>query len=111
MIGAAISETMNQPGITVKGEDDWLLSCKKRIEIFVRKTVRVFARRLQCHQVNHINDAPFQLRKMLPENINCGKRLKHRYSSAPGHHHLRLRPLIVARPSPDPEPGTWVRVA
>ena len=35
MIGSPVSETMNQPWVTVKGEDDRLVSRKERIEIFV----------------------------------------------------------------------------
>ena len=35
MIGSTIGQTMNQPGVTVKGEDDRLVRREKRIEIFV----------------------------------------------------------------------------
>ena len=35
MIGAAICQTVYQPGITVICEDDWLVSGKQCIEVFI----------------------------------------------------------------------------
>jgi hypothetical protein len=36
MVRAAVGETVNQPGITMKVEDDWLVDGKERIEVRVR---------------------------------------------------------------------------
>src|SRR6202008_4331214 len=42
VIGAAISQPVNQPGIAVVSKDDWLIDGKERIEFAIRKAMRMF---------------------------------------------------------------------
>ena len=44
MTGAAISEAMDQPRITVESKDDRLVGREKRIELAIRKSVWMFLR-------------------------------------------------------------------
>jgi hypothetical protein len=62
---SAVSQTMDQPRIAVEGEDDRLISGEQGIEIVIRQTVRVLARRLQFHQVYDIDDSNFQIGRVL----------------------------------------------
>src|SRR2546429_8844781 len=43
VVGAAIGEPMNQPGITVIGEDDRFVGREEHVEVLVGQTVRMFA--------------------------------------------------------------------
>ena len=44
-----ISQPMNEPRITVKGEDNRLVGREERVEFVVGQTMRMLARRLQLH--------------------------------------------------------------
>ena len=50
---------MDQPRIAVEGEHNRLVLGEERIEILIGKAVRMFARRLQFHQIDDIDDADF----------------------------------------------------
>ena len=65
MVCAPVSQTMNQPRVTVKSEDDRLVSGEQHVELFVRQTVRMFALRLERHQVDHVDDTNLQFREMV----------------------------------------------
>ena len=64
VIGASIGEPVDQPRIPVEGEDNGLVSGKKGIEVAVGEPVGMLARRLQRHQVHHIDDANLQIREV-----------------------------------------------
>jgi hypothetical protein len=57
VVGAAIGEAMNEPGIAVKREHDGFVLRKQRVKVMIAQAMRVFTRRLQFHQIDHINDA------------------------------------------------------
>src|SRR5262249_37195369 len=57
--GSPISQSVNQPGVAVVGEDDGPVCAENRIEITIRETVWVLAGRLKCHQVHDIDDPNF----------------------------------------------------
>ena len=47
LVGAGISQAVNQPGIAVEVEDDRLVDSEQRIEVSIGQTVRMFFARLQ----------------------------------------------------------------
>ena len=67
MVGAPIRQAVYQPRITVVGKDDWLVDCKDRVKLRVGQPVWMFGRGLNRHQVNHIDDADFDIGEMLAQ--------------------------------------------
>ena len=61
----------------------------------------MLALRLQLHQIDDIDYPDFQIGKMLAQNGNSGQNLERGRVPATGHHHVRLRILVVASPLPD----------
>ena len=101
VIRPPIRQPMNQPRVAVEGEDDRLVLREQRIEVSIRQAVRMLFRRLQFHQVHHVDDADFQFRQMLAKQLHGGQSLQSRHVAAAGHHHVRLAALVVAGPFPD----------
>ena len=105
MVGAAISEPMNQPGITVIGEDDRFVRREEHVEILVGQTVRVFAPRLEFHQIHHVDHPDFQFGEKLPQQLDSGQGFEGRHVATTHHHDIRLAAAVVARPRPDADAG------
>ena len=59
VIGASIGQSVDQPRITVKGEDYRFVFGEKVVEVGIAQPVRMFAARLQFHQVDDVDDADF----------------------------------------------------
>src|SRR5271165_678757 len=49
---ATVRQPVNQPGIAVEVEDDWLVNREQRIEVPVRQPVRMFRVRFQLEQIH-----------------------------------------------------------
>ena len=105
MLCSPVGQPVNQPRIAVEGEDDRLVGGEQRVEIVIRKPVRMLARRLQLHQVDDVDDANLQVRGVLAEQIDGGQRLQRRHVAAARHDHIGLAAAVVAGPLPDAEPG------
>src|ERR1700752_273676 len=103
MSGTTISQPMDQPWVPVIGEDDRLVSTKHRIELAIRETMWMLAGRLKCHQVHYVDDANFEVGKMLTEEVNGGQSLERGNIAGAGHYYVRFGHLIIARPGPDTE--------
>src|SRR5438128_4068995 len=67
--GSSISQPVNQPGITVISKDDRFVRAEHRIEITIRQTVRMLARRFECHQIPDLDHSNLQLREMLAKQV------------------------------------------
>ena len=52
-----VAEPMDQPGITVEIEDDWLVAGKETVEITIAQTMWMFPVGLHLEQVDDIGDA------------------------------------------------------
>ena len=72
MIGATIRETMNQPGIAMKGEDDGFIRGKEGIKLLVGQPMRMLALRLKLHEVYDIHHTHFQIGNLLTEKVDRG---------------------------------------
>ena len=75
MVVPAIRQAMNQPWVAVEGENHRDLGGEDGVVILVGQAVRMFALRLQRHQVDDIDEANLQIRNALPEQDDCGQRL------------------------------------
>src|SRR5512133_309238 len=63
--------------------------------------MRVLTLWLQFHQIDNIDDADLQRRKMLAEEIYGSQRFQRWYVSATRHHDVWFCSFIIARPFPD----------
>src|SRR5438093_7272378 len=64
MAVTAIAQSVNQPWVAVISEDHWFIRREDGIKFAIRKTVRMLTLRLQGHQVDNIDYANFEIRKM-----------------------------------------------
>ena len=62
VVRAAVGKAMDEPRVTMEGEDDRFVLREQRVEVVIAQAVRMFARRLELHQVHDIDDAHLQLR-------------------------------------------------
>ena len=101
VIAPPVGETVNQPGIAVVGEDDRLIDAEHRIEIPVRDSMRMLRRRLQSHEIDHVDDANLDVREVLTKQIHGSQSLESRHIASASHDRVRLTSLIGAGPRPD----------
>src|SRR5215472_3520707 len=57
VVGAAVSEAMDQPRISVISKDHRPAGSEERVEVRVFQTMGMFRRGLQGHEINHVNDS------------------------------------------------------
>ena len=57
MICAAIGQSMNEPRIAVKREDDWFIFREQDVEILICQAVRMLICWLKPHQINNVDHA------------------------------------------------------
>jgi hypothetical protein len=69
MVGAPVSQTVDQPWIAMVREDDGLLGSEERIEIAAGEPVRMLLLRLQGHQIDDVDHAYLQPGHMLPKQL------------------------------------------
>jgi hypothetical protein len=65
VVRASIRQPVDEPRIPVVGEDDRPVGREQRVELAVRKPVRVLALGLQAHEVDDVDDPHLQLRQPL----------------------------------------------
>ncbi len=82
-------------------EDDRLIDREQAVEVPVREAVRVLAGGQELVQVDHIHEAHLERREMFPQQRHRRQRLFGGNITGAGHHHVRLRPLVVAHAGPD----------
>ena len=105
VVGASIGQSMDQPGIAVEGENDGAVAREEQIKVLIAQAVRVFTRRLQFHQINHVNHTDPEVREVPAQQLHCRQGFKRRHVSGTGHHQIRLAAGIAAGPLPDPDAG------
>ena len=103
MVGPPVGQAVDQPRIAVEGEDDRLVGGEDGVEVAIREPVGVLLRRLQLHQVHHVDHPDLQLRQVPAQELNGGQGLQRRHVAAAGHDHVGLAVLVVAGPFPDAE--------
>ena len=62
MVGAAVGQAMDQPGIAVEVEDDRLVGGEQAVEVAVGQAVRVLAVGRELEQVDDVDEADLQSR-------------------------------------------------
>lgn len=75
VIGPAIREAMDQPGIAVIRENDGLIGRKEGVKVLIRQPVWVLGLILELHQVHNIDHPNFQLGHVLAEQLYRRERL------------------------------------
>ena len=75
MAGSPVRQPMNEPRVSVISKNDGFVASKDFIEIFICEAVRMLARRLQRHEVDHIDDPHSQIGQVLSEKRSGRQRL------------------------------------
>jgi hypothetical protein len=70
MVCTLIDEPVNERWITVKGEDYGPIFCKKIVEVVIGQSMRMLRLRLQGHQVNDIDNADFDTRRIAVQKVD-----------------------------------------
>lgn len=100
---AAIGQTVNQPRVTVVGEDHRPVGGEDRVVLAVAHAVWVQALRLQPHQVDDVDHPHHQFRDVLPQDGRRREDLQSRRVTGASEHHVGFGVVgFGARPLPDP---------
>ena len=110
VIRAAVGEAVDQPRIPVIGEDHRLVGREDGVEIGVRETVRVLARRLQAHEIDHVHDAHPKLGKARAQHAHGGQRLERGDVAGAGHHEVGILFALACCPVPHAEPARAMQI-
>ena len=101
VVGAAVGELVNKPGIAMKVEDYRLVHGEETVKVPVRQTVAVLGFRLQFEEVDDVDETDLKLRKIFPKQ-SCRRQGFHGGNVAgAGHYHVRFASLVRAGPIPD----------
>ena len=65
VVGTAVGQPVDQPWITMKGENDRLIFGEELVEIRVAQPMGVLFPGLELHEVDDIDDTDFQVRQTL----------------------------------------------
>ena len=101
LVGPAIGETVDQRGIAVESEDDVLVPGEDGIEVCIGEAVRVLARRLELHEIDHVHHANLEIGQVLSKDRRRGEDLERRGVATAGQNDVGFFTLVVARPLPD----------
>lgn len=96
-----VGQSVNQPGIAVERKDDRPVGGEQCIKIVIRKAVRVFARWLQLHEIDDVDDAHFEIGCVSSEQVNRGKGLEGWNVPTTSHHNIGFATPVVAGPLPN----------
>lgn len=105
MVGASIGQPVNERGIAVIGEDDWLVRREHSIECVICNAVRMLTGCLQRHEVDDVDDAQPERRKRLAYDHHGGKCFHGRHVTGGGDDRIGIA-FIIGGPFPDAEPGS-----
>jgi len=70
VVRAAVRQSVDQPGIAVKIEDDRFVDSKQLIKISIGQAVGVLSVRLQLKEIDDIDVTNLQIREFLPQQNN-----------------------------------------
>ena len=96
-----VGESVDQPRVSVEGEDHRPVRREDGLEIAVRHAVRMFSAGQQFEEVHDVDDPDLHVGEVLPHQGGGGQTFYRRHVAAARHHHVGLGPLVVAGPVPD----------
>lgn len=100
-IVAGICQLMNESGIAVEVENNGFIFREDCIVIRIGKAVRMYAVRLQFHEVDDIHETDFQIGEIVAQNGGSRKRFERRGISAACDDEIGFGSRVIARPIPD----------
>jgi hypothetical protein len=71
VVPSAIRELVDQPRISMEVEDHGFVFGKQGIEVAIGEPVRMFSRRLQGIQIDHVDEADLQIRQALTRMVTA----------------------------------------
>jgi hypothetical protein len=75
VIMPAVRQFVDQGRIAMESEDHRLVGREQIVEVLVLHPVRVLRRRLQHHQIHHVDDAEANIRNIFAQQGHGGHRL------------------------------------
>src|ERR1051326_8162181 len=96
---------MDEPGIAVISKDDWFVFGEERVKIRVTQPMRMFAARLESHNIDDVDDTHLQVRKALSQHLDRGECFERWNITGASHDNVWFIAVIVAGPGPDAESG------
>ncbi|GCB44069.1 hypothetical protein SNL152K_1354 [Streptomyces sp. NL15-2K] len=100
--GPAVGQAVDEPRVTVVGEDHRLVGGEQGVMLRVGHAMRVLLGGQQPRQVDDVDDSHGQLRQVAAQQLGGGQDLLGRDVARSGQHHVRLPvAVLVARPVPD----------
>ena len=103
MVCPTVGQAVDQPGVAVIRKDDRLVGREEGVEFLIRQAVGMLFSCLQLHQVHDVDDPNLEIGHVRAQDAHGSERFQGGSVATAGHHHIRLTPLIVARPLPDPD--------
>ena len=82
-------------------EDDRFVVREQAVEVPVREAVRMLGGGDEPVEVHHVDEADLEIGEVLAQQHHRRQRLLGGNVAGTGHHHVRLRALVVARLPPD----------
>jgi len=101
VVGPPVGEPVDQPRITVVGEDHWLVRGEQRVEVGVRQPVRAFGLVLHPKEVYDVDHPDGQIREVGAQKVHGGEGLHGGNVPGTTKHHIRFRVRVCAGPVPD----------
>src|SRR5271166_4525487 len=100
-VGSTVGQSMDERGISVEIEYDRPIRREERVVVGLAQSMRMLRAGLESHQIDDVDDPNLQIGQMFAQDGNGGQNLERRRVAAAGHHDIRFRVLVVARPLPD----------
>jgi len=101
VVGAAVGQAVDQPGIAVESEDDMFVFGEQGVEVIITEPMRVFGTGLELHEVHDVDNPDLQIGQVFLEDGHGGKDFKRGRIPAAGHDDIGPGLLVVAGPLPD----------
>lgn len=91
----AMQEIMDDTGISMEGKDDGRRRREYLCKVGIAHAMRMAVCRAEPHQIHDVDDAHFQIRRMLAQHPGGGDRFLRRDVTSTGQHDVRLRWLVA----------------
>ena len=101
VVRPAVGQPVDQPRVTVVGEDHRAVRGEQRVELTVTEAVRMLGRRLQPHEVDDVDHPDRQVRQLSAQDRRRGKDFQGRGVTGAGEDNVGFVVGVAARPVPD----------
>ena len=108
VVRAPVRELVDQRRITVVREDHRPIRGEDRVELFIRESVRMLARRLEAQQIDDVDDAHVHIGEFGSQDGHRREHFQRRYVARAREHHVGIVTWVPRSPVPDADPTVTV---